>query len=165
MVDRPRQRIRYEHAQPPRLALAFVVAPLLPVVIVSGWMGGWDFGQSAYVSRFVALFIYPGVLLVGGPAYWILSRWMRPNLIASMLVGGALALLPLPFIPLPQAPPRGTAVTNGAPVPVDGSTTLGIVEHFMLFYSPFVLVSALGALGGFVFWLLASRRVTSAPAS
>lgn len=123
-------------------------------------------GELAYVSRFVALFIYPGVLLIGAPAYLILSRWMRPNLTASMLVGGVLALLPLPFIPLPQAPSRGTAVMSGVPLQVNGSITLaGIFEHFILFYSHFALVGALGALGGFVFWLLASRRVTPAPAS
>ncbi len=166
MADGPRQKSRYEPAQPWRVALAFVVAPLLPIMVVSGWMGARDLGEFAYVSRFVALFIYPGVLLIGGPAYLILSRWMKPNLTASMLAGGVLALLPLPFIPLPQAPSRGTAVMNGDPVQVNGSITLaGIVEHFMLFYSPFVLIGALGALGGFIFWLLASRRVTPAPGS
>lgn len=76
-----------------RLAVGFLVAPLLPgvvVVIVGASFNAGKFGEALWLLKLSALVGYSATIVVGTPAYFVL-RWRQWNGVGAYLVTGALA--------------------------------------------------------------------------
>lgn len=126
-----------------RVAWAFFVAPLVPVVLVMTGMGLWSSasGDRPWDTQFLLVTIgmmglpiaYGPTLVVGVPAY----LWLRRRLAASLAIcvrGGAAVAAVAPAVMLLWAPPTSLKELGvGLLVVVAGA--------------------ALGALSGVVFWL------------
>jgi hypothetical protein len=137
--------------KPWRVALGFLVAPLVPAAL---WLlPGLLYGATAasygsFVILIAVYAAYPPTLLLGLPTYFVLRRWIRPRFMTILLVAGLIAAVPwsalLLMLPNPQ-----DAWTGACHTVVDGRTTwCGYLEG-MKFIG---LVFGLGAIAGAVFW-------------
>ena len=113
-----------------RITLGFAIAPLIPIVIYA--MVGGDLAVIFLAIGIPAA--YAGALLIGWPLF-LLLRHLRYTSWSYFILGGAAAALPFLYFYL-----------NGAPTHVE---IYGARNS--IFFCSF------GALGGFIFWLIAIR--------
>jgi hypothetical protein len=125
-----------------RTVIGFILAPLLPVIIV----GGLDHSAGLVI----ALFGYAATLILGVPAHLILQKMMWVGwlnyIVAGVLigiVGGILASIVL--VASNHAPPDSKVISY-----VVDALTSPIREPL-----PFLFLGVLGAVGGVAFWLVA----------
>src|SRR5262245_36854526 len=87
--------------KPWRVALGFLVAPLVPAALwaLAGvWRG---LSLAAYVPSVILIALYgayPVAVLLGVPAYFLLRCQLRPRLITIALAGGLIAAAPWPVL-------------------------------------------------------------------
>ena len=147
--------------RPARLALGFVLAPLVPAFV---WafspfiLGTEQAGIASSINFFVTvcIFAYGAAALIGIPAYLLLRRLLRPRLATLMAAGGLVAIVPWLIIapPFAKGPARYAAVGDCVTV-IDGVRTwCGLFLDLRLL----AFVFALGALGGLMFWHAAVWR-------
>lgn len=80
-----------------RLALAFLIAPILPALLFAEWEWRGSQSTATLFDRFMLVSIlgaYPAAILCGIPALVILRKRVKPTLLAIALAGGLVASLP-----------------------------------------------------------------------
>jgi hypothetical protein len=128
----------------PRLALAFVLAPLVPSFVFAVLNGF----QAFSVVLFVA---YACAVVLGLPAYAVLRNYIRPTALNSMVVGGLIAATPWLLLILLNENAENASVGGQATVIDKVTTWYGHLENAKAVGMIFLL----GALGGLVFRLAA----------
>ena len=144
MSDRPTPR-RW------RLALGFVLAPLVPsaALAFAFQFANDDLGRFLGLTMLISLFgPYPTALIVGVPTYLGLIQSVRPRLAWSALAGGAVASTPVVLIGVPLC--LTLLVVACVQVAQHQPTDLTPVLAGLGFGA---LVFGLGSLGGLVFWI------------
>lgn len=123
--------------RPQRLAAAFFLAPIMPIVL--DWLIEVNFDSISSHANFSPLLWfaiggYGTVLAVGVPSFLLLKEWLTPSLVNSALVGGCICLIPwsLPSIILSD--------WNSVP---------------FIFFITFLP----GMVGGTIFWVIAMKKV------
>jgi hypothetical protein len=147
--------------RPARLALGFLLAPLVPAFVwaFSPFWFSFDRVNVAGAASFlvwIAIVAYATAAVDGIPVYVLLRRRLRPRLATVAAAAGLIAIVPwlaLYFASLPS--PAAYARVGDCVTVVDGARTwCGYVEDLKLFAFVFIL----GALGGVTFWLCAVWR-------
>lgn len=144
----------------PRLALAFVVAPLVPALIISTstLFDGTDNGSFLdTVALFVVFGGYPAALVFGLPTLLIMKRWLRPRLIWVVLAGGFVAAAPWALATLFVSQPDSASIGSNVTVANGQRTLWGWIEAAKFLG----MVFALGAVGGLAFWLVGIFRFST----
>ena len=121
-----------------RLAIGFLLAPLVPAVVWGLFVSGQRFPQTDidFIGIAAVYFGYPATLVLGVPAYLLLRRRVRPTLPTVVLVGGLVAATPWLVLMLLNE--------NAAQ-----ATWRGFLEHLKFLF----FVFGLGAVGGLTFWI------------
>ncbi len=127
---------------------AYVTWSLLAPVSLSRSVADWA-GMMALACAIALIYAFPTALILGLPAYTLLSGRMRPRPLAVMLVGALVAAAPLvlagAFVGLTELLERGAA-----PLQLGAALSLELAANV-------VIVFGLGGLGGGVFWLCVFR--------
>jgi hypothetical protein len=143
--------------KPWRLALGFLVAPLVPAALwlMPGlWHGTSITSFGSQVMLVVIYGPYPATVLLGLPAYFMLRRRLSPRLITVALAGGLIAAAPWSML-MPLLPNPSDAWIESCHTVIAGHTTwCGYLEG-MKFVA---LVFGLGVIGGLAFWVCAIWR-------
>ena len=147
-----------------RLLVAFALAPLVPALLISMPSLFDERGFSSFV-RLVTLYVliggYPAALIFGLPVLLVLKRWLRPRLIWTVLAGALVATAPWCLLLL--SPGQNDFSSVGGQITVqDGQRTL---YGWIAASGILGLASALGAIGGSVFWLVGVCRFKAPAAS
>jgi hypothetical protein len=121
-----------------RLAMALIIAPLVPAVLlrIPAWLHG-DAGPRAALM-FAVLATYAVMLLFGLPAYVLSRRWGWTNVFVYMALGAIIGLM---------------ACTISITTPIAPHTS-GVISAIVLMvvYLPIALVG--GTLAMTSFWLI-----------
>jgi hypothetical protein len=143
--------------KPWRLALGFLVAPLVPAALwlMPGlWHGTPITSFGSQVMLVVIYGPYPATALLGLPAYLMLRRRLSPRFITVALAGGLIAAAPWSVLML-LLPKPSDAWIGSCHTVIDGQTTwCGYLEGIKFIG----LVFGLGAIGGIAFWICAIWR-------
>ena len=151
-----------------RLALGFLLAPLVPAALLPGILYGEPLAivEGGYIVVAGLFFAYPPALLLGVPAYLLLRRRVRPSAVAVAIVGGLVAALPwlaLGLLRLVSSNPDPAWVGNCQTV-LDGERTwCGYLEILKGTAQVTALGFGLGLIGGLTFWFCVYWR-SSGPA-
>jgi hypothetical protein len=142
-----------------RIVLAFIIAPAFAAVLMAAFLPAYDglppaqrFWNSAWLYAIVGA--YPPTLMLGVPAYFALRSHAEARLRNCVLVGVTLPLLSWGLLSvLPPGP--GYEQLGSEYVVIDGHRTL---YGWELVGRDLLLLGALGAAAGLVFWLVAVGR-------
>ena len=125
-----------------RILAAFLFAPALAALALAIVQEGYDGPRPAWELLETTLFFagfgaYPAIILFGVPAYLILRGRIAPTLLNCVIAGAVTAALP--WILYSMVALAGTG----------GTTNYGWLGFIGI-------VAGFGALGGLIFWLIAS---------
>lgn len=133
-----------------RLGYAFVLGPLagalgIPVAILAymlatGGPAAIDFGLAAMAAFYGVLFGIPATVVIALPGFMLLRRRLGPRPLWLVLLGAGTTSVPFAAMFIAPFALRGDGSTVAAGLVVLSTITAG------------------GALGGWVFWLIAAWR-------
>ena len=137
-----------------RVALGFVVAPLAPSALAAVSTladGGPNGGYGQWLALFALVGGYPATLVFGIPAYFVLSRFLRPRLIYVVLAGGVVAAAPFVLVMLFGGVADYASVGEHVTAQRGVRTFWGWIEML----KAVGLAFGLGLVGGLAFWMAA----------
>ncbi len=132
----------YARSRTYRTVAGFVVAPMMPALILAGviWVAGGD-SQTLGYAAFAGYISYPFALLMGLPSYLVMRRKHWDGVRAYAYLGLALAVFFLALF-------AGLAGVEGDAADLAWLNLLGNLAFLL----PFVLVCAVAAT--LAFWLI-----------
>lgn len=140
-----------------RIALAFVIAPLVPSAMAAATTLFDGLPNGSY-PQWVALFVlfggYPATLVFGLPAFLILRSRLQPRFLYVTFAGGLVAAIPWLLLVLFGSNPDMAMIGEHVTVRDGVKTAWGWIEGLKMVGGVFLW----GLVGGSVFWFAAVWR-------
>jgi hypothetical protein len=128
------------------IVAAFLFATLVPTFIVGA------LAQSLDLAAIVLGIALGHAVVIGLPLFLILRRRRRVNVLTSIAAGLVAGTIPIAVFTWPFRPgSRSSSSFNNVPLVVDGVPTLA---GWIAYAEGLIMPGALGALAGFVCWLV-----------
>lgn len=149
-----------------RIIFGFILAALIPALLMTAW---YLYGQfvvfgigDEYIwirtSGFLSWCIivsFGHVLILGVPAYLIVSRFYMVKWWSAIVGGFLLGSIPIAIFTWPLRYPllKISSSSNGVPIMIDGVPT---IAGWLEYISGFSFFGACGAVGAMMFWVVAA---------
>lgn len=137
-----------------RVLLAFLLAPVLPCILLSGALSAANDQWGGFVFGLVAmLFVSEGLILVLAiPTYFALRRFWKVGRLECVVAGMLVGLAPAAIGLLLPSGSGYSAADSGGPTIIDGKKTPHGIKTEI---KAGLLQSTFGGTIGFLFWAFA----------